>query len=388
MKANSQAPIIVHNQGSDAVSDLLFRYKQIRAQTEKLCAPLSPEDCQVQSMTEASPAKWHLAHTSWFFETFILQQAISNYHPFHTGYNFLFNSYYNAVGSRHPRPARGLLTRPALDEIYAYRHFVDEQIANLFHQPDKVEMLKQLIELGLNHEQQHQELILTDIKHLLSINPLRPVYKQTPAHPTTTKTELQWQSFSGGLCKIGYEGEGFCFDNELPRHQVFIEPFELATRLVTNEEYLAFINDGGYKRPELWLSDGWYMVQSQGWQAPLYWEESERGWQVFTLSGLVDVRLDEAVCHVSFYEADAFAHWSGTRLPTEAEWETATNDIEIKGNFAESEIYHPAPAQSHSQLFGDVWEWTQSSYSPYPNFKPAEGAIGEYNGKFMCNQMV
>jgi ergothioneine biosynthesis protein EgtB len=372
-------------------AELLARYQAVRSATVRLCEPLSPEDCQAQSMTEASPAKWHLAHTTWFFETFVLQAAMPEYRPFHPQYNFLFNSYYNAVGARHPRPARGMLTRPSLDEVYAYRRFVDEQMQMLCERyGDAVEQAASVIELGLHHEQQHQELIVTDIKHLLSLNPLSPAYRERPAQAAAESTPLGWQSFDGGLDQIGDAGGGFAFDNEQPRHPVFLQPFALATRLVTNGEYLAFITDGGYARPELWFSDGWDAVQSQGWRAPLYWTEHDGAWHSFTLAGLQEINLNEPVCHVSFYEADAYARWAGARLATEAEWEVAASKVEVAGNFVESDLLHPAPARSaaHTQLFGDVWEWTQSGYSPYPGFHAASGALGEYNGKFMCNQMV
>lgn len=376
---------------ASAAPEIFARYQKVRSATEKLVAPLSPEDCQAQSMTDASPAKWHLAHTSWFFETFVLQAATTDYKPFHPHYGFLFNSYYNALGARHPRPARGLLTRPSLDEVCAYRRYVDEQMGALFsRRADAAAALAEIIELGLNHEQQHQELILTDIKHLLSLNALFPVYRKREVTPARTATPLGWKKYTGGLCEIGHAGGGFAFDNEQPRHQVFLEPFELAMRLVTNGEYLAFIEDGGYARPELWLSDGWDAVQSQGWCAPLYWTERDGARQIFTLAGLSELRVDEPVCHISFYEADAYARWAGARLPTEAEWEVAACEVEPAGNFVESELFHPAPARSaeHAQFFGDVWEWTQSAYSPYPGYRPAAGALGEYNGKFMCTQLV
>jgi ergothioneine biosynthesis protein EgtB len=367
------------------------RYRAVREATEKLCAPLSAEDCQAQSMTDASPAKWHLAHTSWFFETFVLQAAATGYRPFHPQYNFLFNSYYNAVGARHPRPARGVLTRPPLEEIYAYRRHVDERMLALLEgRAGAADGLAPVIELGLNHEQQHQELILTDIKHLLSLNPLAPIYRERETRPAGEAAPLAWREYGGGLCAVGHAGEGFAFDNEGPRHRVYLEPFALATRLVTNGEFLDFITDGGYERPELWLSDGWDAAQNGGWRAPLYWQERDGAWGAFTLSGPREVRAEEPVCHVSFYEADAYARWAGARLPTEFEWEAAAGGAEVAGNFAESEIFHPAPAQSsdHTQFFGDAWEWTQSGYAPYPGYRPAAGALGEYNGKFMCNQIV
>jgi ergothioneine biosynthesis protein EgtB len=370
---------------------LSARYRAVRQATEKLCAPLSAEDCQAQSMTDASPAKWHLAHTSWFFETFVLQSATPDYRPFNPQYGFLFNSYYNAVGARHPRPSRGALTRPPLEDVYAYRRLVDERMIALLERRGGVaEDLAPVTELGLNHEQQHQELILTDIKHLLSLNPLAPVYRGRGARPAGEAVPPAWREYDGGLVAVGHAGEGFAFDNEGPRHQVYLQPFALATRLVTNGEFMDFIAGGGYERPELWLSDGWDAAQGNGWRAPLYWEECDGAWHTFTLSGPRAVRAEEPVCHVSFYEADAYARWAGARLPTEFEWEVAASGAEVAGNFAESELFHPAPAESggHTQFFGDVWEWTQSGYGPYPGYRAAAGALGEYNGKFMCNQIV
>jgi ergothioneine biosynthesis protein EgtB len=367
---------------------LAERYRQVRCATERLCEPLSAEDCQVQSMDDASPTKWHLAHTSWFFETFVLERSVAGYRPFHPDFRVLFNSYYQSVGPQHPRPRRGLLTRPRLEEVFAYRTHVDTQILALIEAGSAVDA--DVVELGLQHEQQHQELILTDVKHLLSCNPLRPAYRDHPAPPAAAAAPPRWQAFDEGLQWIGYDGRGFAFDNEQPRHRVFLEAFELATRPVTCGEFLAFIDDGGYERPELWLSDGWNAVRARGWHAPLYWERGDGAWQVMTLSGWCGVRVDEPVCHVSLYEADAFARWAGARLPREAEWEVAAGDVVIDGNFVEDGRLHPMPAATEglTQLFGDVWEWTQSAYAPYPGYRPPAGAFGEYNGKFMCNQLV
>jgi ergothioneine biosynthesis protein EgtB len=381
------------------------RYRAVRGATERLCEPLSPEDCQVQSMDDASPTKWHLAHTSWFFETFVLDRAVPNYVAFHPEFHVLFNSYYQTVGPQHPRPQRGLLTRPALDTILAYRRHVDDAMLALLGQPGGVSAFPAaVIELGLHHEQQHQELILTDVKHLFSRNPLRPAYRECPAAPPIEIAPLRWHSYAGGLQWIGHDGPGFAFDNEGPRHRVFAEAFELADRLVTNGEFLAFVEEDGYARADLWLSDGWNTRQARGWSAPLYWEQCDGGWRVLTLAGTRGWRADEPVCHVSYYEADAFARWAGARLPTEAEWEVAAaaslgsdagagdTVARATSNFVERGLLHPAPPGADTatprQLFGDVWEWTQSPYTPYPGYRPPAGALGEYNGKFMCNQLV
>jgi ergothioneine biosynthesis protein EgtB len=375
---------------------LAVHYDTVRRATEQLCASLSPEDCQAQSMDDASPIKWHLAHTSWFFETFVLERAERTYRAFHPDFRVLFNSYYQTVGDQHPRPQRGLLTRPTLEEVYAYRRHVDAAMRALLAQPGAVnDSLTAGVELGLHHEQQHQELILTDVKHLFSRNPLRPAYRECPAAPRVEAAPLRWHRYAEGLQWIGHDGPGFAFDNECPRHRVFVEAFELAGRLVTNGEFLGFMADGGYARADLWLSDGWNTVQARGWGAPLYWEQRDGVWRLLTLSGLRQLRADEPVCHVSYYEADAFARWAGARLPAEAEWEVAATagplDV-VAGNFVERGFLHPAPAAgggpTPSQLFGDVWEWTQSPYTPYPGYHPPAGALGEYNGKFMCNQLV
>ncbi len=369
-------------------------YEDVRAATERLCAPLSPEDAVAQSMPDASPAKWHLAHTTWFFETFVLEPAFSGYLVFDPAYRVLFNSYYNTVGAQHPRPRRGLLTRPGLEEVLAYRRHVDAHLRELLVKPGAVdEPLAQVIELGLHHEQQHQELILTDVKHLLAQNPLRPACFEAAGVSRGEALPLRWHAFPGGRATIGAAGQGFAFDNERPRHDTLIEPFELASRAVTNGEFLEFVLDGGYDRPELWLSDGWTAVQRQGWRAPLYWEERDGAWELQTLAGPREVRPEEPVCHVSYYEADAFSSWAQARLPSEQEWETAAAEAPVRGNFVERGRFHPVPADEGDprrpvQLFGDVWEWTCSSYGPYPGYRPPAGALGEYNGKFMCNQLV
>jgi ergothioneine biosynthesis protein EgtB len=366
---------------------LADRYHAVRVATVALAAPLSPEDQLLQSMPDASPVKWHLGHTSWFFEKLVLGAK-----PLCPDYDFLFNSYFEAIGARVARGARGMLSRPSHDEVLAYRDHVDEGIDGALQGGRLSPRQLQLLELGLNHEQQHQELILTDVKHALSQNPLRPAYRTPKRAPAARPraAAVTWKAFPEGLQWIGAEPEGFAFDNERPRHRVFVEAFELATRTVTCGEYLAFIDDGGYRRPELWLSDGWAAVQTQGWRAPLYWEEAQGEWLHFTLFGQRPVDSEEPVCHLSQYEADAYARWAGARLPTEAEWELAARDVPVEGNFVESGRLHPAPATRGPglALFGDVWEWTQSAYAPYPGFRPEPGAVSEYNGKFMSGQLL
>jgi ergothioneine biosynthesis protein EgtB len=368
------------------------RFAAIRQQTERLAAPLTAEDCALQSMADASPVKWHLAHTTWFFETFLLERFATGYKPFDPAFRVLFNSYYNGVGDKHPRPERGLLSRPDLDAVRAYRAYVDHAMADVLRRPQPV--AADLIELGLHHEQQHQELILTDLKHLFSKNPARPVYH--PRWPLTTvrPQPLTWHPYAGGLVTVGHRGGGFAFDNETPAHQVFVAPFELGSRPVTHGEFAQFIADGGYRRPELWLSLGWDMVVARGWEAPLYWERAGSTWRTFTLHGMVDIDAHTPVCHVSLFEADAYARWAGARLPTEFEWELAAASAPIGGNFLETGALHPLPQREDvvlgqpAQMFGNVWEWTRSDYGPYPGFRPASGAVGEYNGKFMCGQYV
>jgi len=375
-------------------SDNVGRYRAVRGATERLAEPLSPEDCTPQSMPDASPAKWHLAHTTWFFETFVLEVAEPGFEPVEPLYRELFNSYYFSVGAQYFRPERGLVTRPGLAEVLDYRRQVDARMERLLEAGSLPEPLRAVVALGLQHEQQHQELLLTDVKHLLSKNPLHPVYRSEPPPPETHPEPLRWYPVAEGLREIGHGGPGFSFDNERPRHRVYVDAFELGSRPVTNADYQAFLEDGGYARPELWLSDGWATRQERGWQAPLYWTQEGDRWLNYTLSGAHEVRPDEPVTHVSLYEASAYARWAEARLPTEAEWEVVAASRPVKGNFVDNERFHPAPADAGEaadgphQLFGDVWEWTATSYSPYPGYQPPEGALGEYNGKFMANQFV
>ena len=399
------------------------RYRTVRQTSERICRPLATEDYVVQTMDDVSPPKWHLAHTSWFFETFLLIPEQPNYSPFHPEYAFLFNSYYEAVGERHPRPRRGRLSRPTVKEVYGYREHVDEAMTRLIDEaaPDTLARLVPLIELGLHHEQQHQELLVTDIKHILARNPLRPAYHSAEhsANPAAVRAASDsaqhstyqaqgperdsserdhegsgeaWVSYPAGVTEIGHDGEGFAYDNEGPRHKVYLEPFRLASRPVTNGEYLEFIETGGYRDPQYWLSDGWAVILEQGWRGPLYWELDDGEPRHMTLSGMRAIDADEPVCHISYYEASAYAAWRGKRLPTEWEWEAAAVNASREGNFLDQGRLHPAPAppaaDEPAQMFGDVWEWTQSAYSSYPGFRAAEGAVGEYNGKFMCNQFV
>ncbi|HEY1961335.1 MAG TPA: ergothioneine biosynthesis protein EgtB, partial [Rhizomicrobium sp.] len=367
---------------------LLARFRAVREATEALAGPLSPEDQNLQSMPDASPVKWHRAHTTWFFETFVLSK-MDGYRTFDPAYSYLFNSYYEAVGARHARPQRGLLSRPSAEEIGEYRRHVDDAMLALLSDEFDAQIAA-LIELGLNHEEQHQELILTDLLHAFAQNPLRPAYTEFRAAPQASKETAEFASFDGGIVEIGHHGDGFAFDNEGPRHEVLLQPFRLANRLIINGEWLEFIAAGGYRDPKYWLSDGWQCVVANEWMAPLYWEERDGHWFSMTLAGLQPVDLDAPVSHISFYEADAFARYRGKRLPTEAEWEHAASSLDpAEGNFREAGYLRPLPAAASSkQIFGDVWEWTASAYAPYPGFRAAEGAVGEYNGKFMINQIV
>jgi ergothioneine biosynthesis protein EgtB len=365
------------------------RYDVVRAATIALTEGLTPEDQVIQTMPDVSPTKWHLAHTTWFFETFLLQRFAASYRPFDPTHGYLFNSYYEAVGERHPRPARGLLSRPTVAEVLRYRSAIDAAMQDWLAKADPASLAAAVpvLELGLHHEQQHQELLLTDVKHVLSHNRSMPVYRPRLEAKRPHLGLDGWWDHDGGLVEIGHAGEGFSFDNEGPRHRQYLRPFRLARRLVTAGQYLDFIRDGGYRRPELWLSDGWAAVKERGWTAPLYWVENDGGsFDLLTLAGRRALDPAEPVVHVSFYEAEAFATWAGFRLPTEAEWEIIAAGRPVAGNFVGAGHYHPTGDGGH--LYGDAWVWTRSAYLPYPGFKPVEGALGEYNGKFMSGQMV
>ena len=408
---------------------MLDRYRKARAFTAQLCAPLLPEDCIVQSMPDVSPTRWHLAHTTWFFETFVVLPHVAGSEPFSEVYGYLFNSYYNTVGKQFPRDQRGLLSRPSVSDVWEYRRHVDQRVSDLLESSDLPRELLALVELGVQHEQQHQELMLTDIKHVLSCNPIFPAYDAIglgPGSPSSASSVSAVEPGVGANSEVfdsdapsarrphlvpfdrairqhGHDGSGFAYDNESPQHECLISAFALSDRLVTNGQYLEFINDGGYQTAEHWLSMGWNQVQSDRWDSPLYWLNRDGQWLNFTLAGLQPVAMDEPVCHVSYFEADAFARWSGHRLPTEFEWEYAAHDVPIRGNFADTGRPHPARRRAScdatnasssaagrelSQLWGDAWEWTSSAYSAYPGYCPDAGALGEYNGKFMCNQFV
>ncbi len=382
---------------------LLDQYRAVRARTLELASPLSPEDQGVQSMPDASPTKWHLAHTTWFFETFVLKPHAPDHRPFDPAFEFLFNSYYEGVGPRPDRARRGELSRPSLEEVHNYRRHVDQALARLLERlleaGGAAPAVASTITLGLHHEQQHQELLLTDIKHAFGTHPLQPGY-HAPAPALAPRPSaaapLAFRSFDGGVVWIGHQGGGYAFDNEGPRHRSFLDPFAIADRPVTCGEYLAFMRDGGYRRPELWLSDGWRTVESERWKAPLYWQQAQDGqnghsdghsdWLIYTLAGRRPVEPDEILAHVSYYEADAYARWAGARLPTEEEWEHAAASAAVSGHFADSGRLHPAAATAG--MFGDVWQWTRSAYGGYPGYRVPDGPIGEYNGKFMSNQMV
>ncbi len=351
---------------------LAATFRSVRDRTEELATPLGPEDQVIQSMPDVSPTKWHRAHTTWFFETFLLSPHVEGYESVDPAYGYLFNSYYEGVGPRHARHQRGLISRPTVAEVGEYRDAVDAAMIEALTSGGLRSATLPLVELGLHHEQQHQELLLMDIKHVLWSNPLGPVYVEGSADGTVTAAPDGWTGHGGGIVTVGHDGRGFAFDNEGPRHDVLLHPFELSDRLVTAGDLIEFIEDGGYRRPELWLSDGWHLINEAGWEAPMYWRRGDSRWELFTLGGWRPVTHGEPVCHVSYYEADAFANWAGARLPTEFEWEaTATERF-----------------PTDDSLFGQVWQWTSSAYLPYPGFRPAAGAVGEYNGKFMVNQHV
>lgn len=384
--------------GADPQATLARRLFETRRLSLELARPLTAEDMAAQAMEEASPTKWHLAHVTWFFETFVLAPHLPGYRIFDARFNYCFNSYYEALGARQPRPARGLLTRPSAERVLAYRSHVDEGLERLAERGlEPGSALARLIEIGINHEQQHQELLLTDILALFAANPLRPAYRErrtvSDVEPPTAADAAGWIDFPGGIHRIGHAGEGFAWDNESPRHEALVHPFRLADRLVTNGEWLDFMADGGYATAPLWLADGWATVNRAGSRSPLYWEEGDSGWHVMTLDGLVPVDPAAPVSHVSYYEADAFARWAGHRLPTEFEWEVAAAGLPVAGNTLATRALRPLPCEAPAdgrprQMFGDVWEWTQSAYLPYPGYRPPEGAIGEYNGKFMVSQQV
>jgi ergothioneine biosynthesis protein EgtB len=382
---------------------LLTDFWRVRAATEQLCAPLGVEDYVVQAMADASPAKWHIAHVTWFFETFLLKPFLDDYAPTHPAYEYLFNSYYNGAGPQFSRPNRGLLTRPTVAEIYEYRRHVEEGVEALVEAADPAQLqnLAPILTLGLHHEQQHQELLLTDLKYNLWCNPLRPAYHDTLIPRGSPVDPLRWRSFDGGMAAIGHRGDGFAFDNEGPCHEVLLQPYRVASRPVTCAEFLQWMEDIGYGRHDLWLSEGWSTVREQGWDSPLYWERRDGQWQIFTLSGMQSVDPAAPVCHVSYFEADAYARWAEKRLPTEHEWEHGAQEEPVEGHFVDEGICEPVAAgltrgptgpegdpPRLDQLYGDVWQWTQSAYLPYPGFRPMPGALGEYNGKFMVNQMV
>lgn len=389
------------------LSELARQYALVRQQTLDLCASLEPEDYVIQSMPDTSPTKWHLAHTTWFFETFLLAEGQADYQPFHPDFAYLFNSYYVQAGKRWQRPHRGLLSRPTVNEVQQYRHHVDAAMNHFFEvtipsmSDAEADSYLTRIEIGLNHEQQHQELLVTDIKHAFSINPLKPAFHPDPAGQKNASAAgdippAEWVEFEESIAEIGYGGTKFFYDNEMPKHRQLVPAFELMNRTVTCAEYLQFMEDGGYSRPELWLSLGWAAVEAHEWEAPLYWESADNGdtdWRMFTAGGMRDLDFNEPVTHVSFFEADAYARWKGLDLPTEAMWESACRQSGCtaeSGNFVESGLFHPVTSKGDGllQMLGNTWEWTSSPYTAYPGYRAPSGALGEYNGKFMCNQMV
>ncbi len=383
------SPLHRRSASEDPIAHLVWETRQ---RTLDLIEGLPPEDLVVQSMEDASPGKWHLAHTTWFFETLILWPCIESYRPFDERYGYLFNSYYVQLGARYARPQRGLVTRPTLETVIAYRNHVDAALERFLQDGPRTPEIDALLELGCHHEMQHQELMMTDLLHALSFNPLRPAYRPSAPLPVFDPVgDAAWQRVDGGTYPTGHDGNGFAFDCEGPRHEVLLQPFKLASRPVNNREWIAFIEVGGYRTPTLWLSDCWATCQQQGWTAPLYWRQEDETWWSFGMRGAQPVNFDAPVAHISYYEADAFARWAGKRLPLESEWERASEDQSIQGNLLESEHYRPRRAETSGpliQMFGDVWEWTMSPFTPYPGYRAPRGAIGEYNGKFMCNQFV
>lgn len=397
MSEYEEGTALFEKNNTESRENLKERYQTVRNFSLKLCETLKTEDFVVQSMPDVSPTKWHLAHTSWFFETFVLRKSKKDYKPLNENYAYLFNSYYMQAGERFYRPHRGLLSRPTVNEVFEYRKYIDENMFEFIDNSDEnmFNELAPVIEIGINHEQQHQELLLTDIKHVFSINPLKPVYREIKSIVDGDIPKFNWVDFDGGIYETGYDGGGFSYDNEIPKHKEYLHPYMLANRLVTNGEFFEFIEDGGYKKPELWLSDGIATVAREGWDSPMYWEKQNGEWWIFKLNGFHKLDLNEPVCHVSHFEADAFARWKDARLPTEAEWEAASSNLPVEGNFVENGIYHTSPFNFSNgsenklyQMFGDVWEWTQSAYLPYPGYKTLPGALGEYNGKFMSGQIV
>jgi ergothioneine biosynthesis protein EgtB len=394
MDAKTTQPALTKSEGRHTKQRQIERFSAIRDFSNFLVEPLEIEDFVIQAIENTSPTKWHLAHVSWFYETFVLEKAIPDYESLHPQYSYIFNSYYLQTGKPHTRSKRGLLSRPTVSEVFDYRNYVNEQILNFLDgaTEDQLAEFGPVIEIGNHHEQQHQELILTDLKYMFAQNPLYPVYRELDLSGGENPGALNWLSFEEGIYEIGNTGDEYTYDNEHPRHRKFLEPYKITDRLITNAEFMEFMDDGGYERSELWLDDGWATVNKRDWNSPLYWKNRDGDWYYFTLGGLKKVNPNEPVTHVSYYEADAFARWAGARLPSEEEWEVAAGNNSYTGNFVEQEHYHPRPLQENGhglkQIYGDVWEWTMSSYEPYPGYDPLPGALGEYNGKFMCSQYV